>query len=384
MKTGIKVVKNFVFGTFLLATLLILPIKGTNADIVHHLYEAEFPVEGQSREERTNVIREALKVVLARISGRDTASLLAMDEVLIPKPSRLVQQFRYRNFKPDEVVPAAPEGAKPYTQKLWLRFTEKAISQLLVEQGLPIWGKSRPATLLWLVVDDQKQRLLIGNNTPHLSRTYIEQEALKRGLPIRLPLLDLADQSKLQITDVWGNFEDTILNASQRYQTEAILVGRIYLSFGNTWNTRWTLYMEGQRQDWEIANSTTLQDAVKQGIDKTGETLSLRFAQLKDVGETNTVLVQVKNITNLKTYDQAINYLQGLNIVSEVNPYKVNKDNVIFSVNSHSGRLGLAQAISLGRVLVAEVYEPVVQVQGESKDSDSQQLQAALVYKLVP
>jgi hypothetical protein len=383
MKTGIKVVKNFVFGTFLLTSLVILPIKSVKADIVHHLYEAEFPVEGQSREERTNVIREALKVVLARISGRDSASLLAMDKVLIPNPSSLVQQFRYRHFNPDEVIPAAPVGAKPYTQKLWLRFTEKAISQLLVEQGLPIWGKSRPSTLLWLVVDDQKQRILIGNNTPDLSRTFIEQEAEKRGLPIRLPLLDLADQSKVQITDVWGNFEDTILSASERYQTEAILVGRIYLSFGNTWNTRWTLYMGGQRQDWEFANTTNLQDAVKLGIDKTGEALSLRFAQLKDVGETNTVLVQVKNITNLKTYEQAINYLQGLNIVSDVNPYKVSKDNVIFSVNSHSGRLGLAQAISLGRILVTDVYEPVVQ-EGENKGADSQQLQAALVYNLVP
>jgi hypothetical protein len=382
MKTGIKVVKNFVFGAFLLATLSILPIQGIKADVVEGLYEAELPVEGQSREEQSAVIREALKSVLARISGRDSASALAADESLIPNPSRLVEQFRYRKFKTDEVIPEPADGAKPYTQMLWMRFTENALSDILVKQGLPIWGKSRPATLVWLVVDDQKQRVLIGNNTPHISRSYIEEEAKKRGLPIRLPLLDLADQSRLQITDVWGNFEDTILSASQRYQTEAILVGRIYLSFANTWNTRWTLYLEGQRQDWEIANNVNLHDAVIQGISKTGEDLSVKFAQVKDATETNTVMVQIKNITDLKTYNLTINYLQGLNIVSQINPYKVSKGSVIFEINSHSGRLGLAQAIALGHVLISDVNDPVVQT--ENKEKDSQQLQAALVYKLVP
>lgn len=382
MKTGIKVVKNFVFGAILLATLTILPVQGIKADVVEGLYEIELPVEGQGREEQTSVIREALKDVLARISGRDSAGALAADNALIPNPTRLVEQYRYRKFKADEVVPAPVDGAKPYTQMLWMRFTEKALSDILVQQGLPIWGKSRPATLVWLVVDDQKQRVLIGNNAPHISRTYIEKEARKRGLPIRLPLLDLADQSKLQITDVWANFEDTILNASQRYQTEAILVGRIYLSFANTWNTRWTLYLEGQRQDWEIPNNLNLHDAVKQGIAKTGEDLSVKFAQVKDATETNTVLVQIKNITDLKTYNQAINYLQGLNIVSQINPYKVSKGDVIFQVNSHSGRLGLAQAISLGRVLISDVNDPVVP--SANIDNSTQQLQAALVYKLVP
>lgn len=98
-------------------------------------------------------------------------------------------------------------------------------------------------------------------------------------MPFRLPLLDLADQSKLQVTDVWGNFEDTILAASSRYQTEAILVGRVYLSYAKTWNTRWSLYSAGERHDWEVANSDTLRNAVKEGLSKTGEVLSQRFAR---------------------------------------------------------------------------------------------------------
>lgn len=382
MKIRIKGTKNIVFTAFILSFMAILPISSINADIVRHLYEVEIPVEGQGRKERGLVTREALKEVLVRISGRTEADALADDEILVPRPTRFVQQFRYRKFKSGEVVPEAPDGAKTYTQKLWLRFTKKAVAKFLREQGYPVWGKTRPATLVWLVVDDQKQRILVGNSSPHVSRTYIEQEATKKGLPFRLPLMDLADQSKVQVTDVWGNFEDTILAASQRYQTEAILVGRIYLSFAKTWNTRWSLYSAGQRQDWEVSNSDSLRAAVNEGLAKTGEVLSVRFTQVEGSQENDTVLLQVKNITDLKTYNRVIKYLKGLNAVSQLEAEQVNTDNVIFRIKTRNGRLGISQAVALGHVLVAEINEPIIGK--ESSDDNPQQLKAELVYKLVP
>ena len=383
MKIRTNGIKNFVFAAIFLLITSILPITSVNADIVRHLYEVEVPVEGQGREERDYVVRQALNEILVRISGRNDAGALAEDESFVPRPTLFVQQFRYRKFKPDELIPANPiDGAKPYTQKLWLRFTEKTVSKLLREQGFPVWGKTRPATLVWLVVDDQKQRVLVGNGTQHISRAHIEQEARKKGLPFRLPLLDLADQSKLQVTDVWGNFEDTILAASSRYQTEAVLVGRIYLSFAKTWNTRWSLYSAGQRYDWEVSNSETLHVAVKEGLSKTGEVLSERFAQVDTLIESGEVLLQVKNIPDLKTYNKVTKYLKNLNIVSEIQTHQVNTDDVIFSLSSRSGRLGIAQAIALGHVLVADIGKPVIR--GEVAESKPEQLKVDLVYKRVP
>ncbi|MDH5395949.1 MAG: DUF2066 domain-containing protein [Gammaproteobacteria bacterium] len=386
MKIRINDAKIFVFIATILSIMAILPISRVNADVVNHLYEAELPVQTQSREERALVVREALKEIMVRVSGRNSASALALDETLVPSPTRFVQQFRYQKYGPNEVIPVAPDGAKPYTHKLWLLFSEEVLVSFLRQQALPVWGKTRPATLLWLVVDDQKQRILIGNNTPHPGRTYIEQHAHERGLPFRLPLLDLADQSKLQVTDVWGNFEDTILDASKRYQTESTLVGRVYLNFNKTWHTRWTLYSAGQRQDWEVNNSMTLDEAVKEGLSLTAEALSVRFAQV-NTAETNAMLsLQVKNITNLKAYNQVVDYLQNLSMVSEVQAYQVNKDNVIFHISSHSGRLGVAQAIALGHVLVADDMLPVVVagINTEAATNTSGPLQVDLIYKRVP
>ena len=383
MKIRINVIKNFVFTALFYSIATILPITTVNADIVRHLYEVEVPVEGQGREERAYVVREALKEILVRISGRNEAAALAEDELLVPRPTRFMQQFRYRKFKSNEVIPANPiDGAKPYTQKLWLRFTEKAVAKLLREQGLPVWGKTRPATLVWLVVDDQKQRILVGNSTQHISRTHIEQEATKKGLPFRLPLLDLADQSKVQVTDVWGNFEDTILDASKRYQTEAVLVGRIYLSFAKTWNTRWSLYSDGQRYDWDVSNSDTLHSAVKEGLSKTSEVLSVRFTQVNTAEDSDDVLLQVKNVSDLKTYNKVIKYLNALSVVSSVQAHQVNTDDVVFKINSRNGQAGIAQAISLGHVLVNDISEPIIR--DSSSENTSDKLKADLIYKLVP
>jgi len=386
MKIRINGTKNFIFSAIIVLITSILPFSAVNADIVRHLYEAEVPVEGQGREERTYIVREALKEVLVRVSGQNGAAVLAENEEIIPKPTRLVQQFRYRKFKSDELIPPNPiDGAKPYTQKLWLRFTKKTINHLLREQGFPVWGKNRPATLVWLVVDDQKHRVLIGNSTVHSSRTFIEQEAVKKGLPFRLPLLDLADQSKLQVTDVWGNFEDTILDASLRYQTEAVLVGRIYLSYAKTWNTRWSLYSSGERHDWEEANSETLRTAVKEGLAKTGEILSARFTQVTTADDAGSILLQIKNISNLKAYNKVVKYLTGLNTVTKLQTFQVNTKDVIFSIESRSGRLGIAQAISLGHVLIADISQPLVLNEKiESKAEPTNQIKTDLIYKLVP
>ncbi len=362
--------------------VMIMPVLPVNAAVVSGLYEITVPVVTQSREERELVVRDALKAMLMRISGRNDAALLAEDETLVPRPTRLVQQFRYRKFAADEVIPPVAEGEKPYRQKLWLRFTASAIGDLLRQHGFPVWGKNRPAILLWLVVDDQRHRVLMGNNMDHAARTLVAEEAKKHGLPVRLPLLDLADQSRIQVTDVWGNFEDTILSASARYHTEAVLVGRIYLGYGKTWFGRWSLYNTGQRDDWQVNGTESLRAAIREGLNKTTELLSQRFAQVDTLLDKEQVIVKVRNIADLKSYNLAMRYLQGLNVVSAVEVLQVKPQDVTFALTTRSGRLGIAQAISLGHLLEAEFQSAVVT--REPENSPVKKLQPDLLFRLVP
>ena len=167
-------------------------------------------------------------------------------------------------------------------QVLWMRFDEGAISKLLHDNQMPVWGRTRPATLLWLVVDDRRKRTLISNDKQAKARLIIEQQAKLRGLPLRLPLYDLTDRANLSVSDIWGNFEEAILRASSRYQTEAVLVGRVYRTSSNNWDGRWTLYTEGRQQSWQTSGES-LEVALLPGVSQTTGILAQHYAQVDSV-----------------------------------------------------------------------------------------------------
>lgn len=344
---------------WLLAVLFVTGLSLTRLEAaqVEGLYEDEIPVVAQGRKERSEVLERAMQTVLVRISGRgDVASLAGIgSETRLAR--RYIEQFRYRTL--DKPV-TEPVSGKETSQVLWVRFNEKAINQLLHRNNLPIWGRNRPSVLVWLVVDDRRQRHLISNDSQHVVRSILEQQAQQRGLPLRFPLLDLTDRSNLSISDVWANFEDTIIAASKRYQAEAILVGRVYQDYSGGWNGRWSLYNQGRREDWSSRNDV-LAGTIAPGIEKTTNSLARQYAKVQQQGENSQLLVEVSAVKGLVEYNKVHDYLLSLTTVTSIQPYQVERDKVIFQVVSRSGRVGLEQSISLGNVLVENIPEtPVI------------------------
>ena len=188
----------------LVAVLLTLP-QQLQADVINDLYLAEVPVASQDREERQEAIRTGLNQVLVRVTGSNQVLTTPAIEAALTQPTRYVQRFRYQK----------QEQAGQTQLMLWVRFDEGVITKLLHDNQMPVWGRTRPATLLWLVVDDRRKRTLISNDRKtDEARRIIEEQARLRGLPLRLPLNDLADRASLSVTDIWGNFEEAILQAS--------------------------------------------------------------------------------------------------------------------------------------------------------------------------
>jgi hypothetical protein len=354
------------------------------ADEVTNLYEASVPVENQDKDIRTDAIRTAFTQVLIRVSGRsdigDAQQFPAIAQA-INTATAFAQQYRYIKTPP-------PADGQPSGLALWVRFDETALGKLLRDNHLPVWGTTRPATLLWLAVDNRGQRELLGADSRNETYTILQDRAKLRGVPLRLPLLDLTDRTSLHVSDVWGNFESTILQASQRYQTEAVLVGRVFQSYDGKWTGRWSLYVESGRDDWTVTGST-LADVLNPGIDKTAESLALRYAQVYQV-DTGKVLVEVKAIKGLADYNRVVKYLQSISHVTAVQPVELAAASAVFQVTIPGGRLAVARAVSLGRVLASEPVEsvPVASLPtATAKDTvkpDPGVLVPDLIYRLVP
>lgn len=371
-----------VFTVLVFFTAMIRPVV---AEEVPNLYEASVAVENQDKEKRTEAIRAAFTEVLVRVSGKTnlaTSPEYPSIKTAIETATRYAQQYRYLKTSPAADTQQAG-------LMLWVRFDETATSRLLRDNNLPVWGSARPATLLWLAVDDRGRRELLGNDARNETYTLLLERAKLRGLPIRFPLLDLTDRTNLRVSDVWGNFESTILQASQRYQTEAVLVGRVFQSYSGAWTARWSLYSDSRRTDWTV-NGKTIAEVLNPGIDNTAESLALRYAQVGQVDD-RSVLVEVKAIKGLADYNRAMKYLHSISHVSSVQPYQVAAESAIFQVTVPGGRLAVARAVALGRVLAAE---PVASVPvatnpgqppaGDTTANTTHLIMADLVYRLVP
>ena len=371
------VVPTRLFSLFILSLLLNIGLSGiARADDVPGLYESEITVSTQAVEERRAALAAGMRQVLLRVSGRSIVLTITAVEDALTQPTRYVERYRYRNR-------TGPEGTEE--KVLWVRFDEKAINKLLRDNRMPVWGRTRPAVLVWMVVDDRQSRILLGNNVSHPAKDLIAEQAELRGIPLRWPMLDLSDRANITTSDVWGSFEDTIIKASRRYQTEAILVGRVYKTYGGSWNVRWTLYDRGHREDWN-ARAESLVEALIPGVDNTASLLAQRFAQVESSEQNNTVLVQVYGVKTLAAYNKTLKYLSQLAVVTDAQPHSIFPDHVIFRLNSRNGRLAVSQAIALGHTLVEKAMRTapaVSQPTTPGATSPVANVQADLIYRLI-
>ncbi|MDZ7802909.1 DUF2066 domain-containing protein [Thiohalophilus sp.] len=329
----------------LLAGLIWLVATPLSAEEVPGLYEAEVPVESQDREVREVALRVALQQVLVRVTGRRRVLTMADMEPLLEQAPRYVQQFRYQAREAN--------GKQEPTELLWVRFDKQAVDRLLRENRLPIWGRTRPATLIWLVVDDRRERELLSNDMDTRARQAIEQQARLRGLPLRFPLMDLTDRSVISVSDVWGNFEDNILQASARYDAEAVLVGRVAKTTSGGWSGRWNLYQEGRSQNWNAAGQA-LEEVIVPGINRLADLLAEQFARLGQNDQHEQLRVRVSDVNGLADFNRVMNYLKDLALVKEVSIEQIEANNLTLMLSSRHGRLAINQAVSLGHTLKAE------------------------------
>lgn len=363
--------------------LWLLPALNTSAEVVENLYLVEVPVADQERDTRTRALTDALRQVLMRVSGRDELALMEPGvEQALALPTRYVERYRY----------TVREANGERRLLLQVRFAPEAVNRVLRDSRLPVWGRNRPGVLAWVVIDDRHGRKLLSSGSPAAWRDEVAREAARRGLPLRLPLYDLTDRARLTVADVWGNFEDRILDASQRYQVQAVLVGKIYKTYGNRWRSRWTLYNEGRRDDWE-SEGKTLGAALAAGIAGSTRQLAERYARVAATTLPGVVRVRVVGIRDLADYTRAFRYLARLDGVTRAAPDEVRPASALFSLASRNGLPAISRAIELGHTLVPETATTVPAPVAPSAAGEADRAAAAparepltadLVYRLVP
>lgn len=309
------------------------------------LYTAEVPVDREADDPRGDAYRLALQEILLRVSGSQLANNPEAVEELFPNPASYVMQFR----------PGADDT-------LWVSFDGEAVEQSLRAAGETFWGAERPLTLVWLAVDwGQGDREIIGSVDPdrieqesrsidrnRMLRERFLEIAERRGLPLVFPLLDTTDLQSVTFADIWGGFDELILDASQRYDASSILIGRIRPASGQ--RSRWTYYFAGA----ETA-MTGPPEAVM------GQIADLLASEFAIVGDTpvEAVALNVSGIVSVDAYGNVQRILKDVSLIENFTVTEVSGDRVSYRVEVRGGADRLSRALRFNGLVEQDVLDPV-------------------------
>lgn len=311
--------------------LLVIVAAPVWAVEVASLYTAQVPLDPEEDNPRAAAYDMALADVLLRVSGTELANDPEMIDLLFPEPASYIVQFR-----PGE------------EDTLWVSFDGEAIERVLRQAGQTVWGSDRPLTLVWLAVDwGQGEREIVAADDPVRSRDearsidrnrLLRQRVLdiaeRRGLPVAFPLLDTIDRQNLSFSDIWGGFDDALIGASQRYEADAIIVGRIRPA--SAARNRWSFYLGGEERSW-----TGEPELV---INYVADLLAAEFA-ISGGAVPETIELAVSGISSVESFGAVENLLTELPVVEQFSIVEVDGDRVKFRVTAVGGVDRLRRAL---------------------------------------
>jgi hypothetical protein len=328
-----------------LLVLLILAAfsSGAWAGRIDDLYSAEVSLPGGASSGLPEAFDAALAEVLVKVTGR--RGVAADEEVMkrFENASTLVQQYR---IDPGGMV--------------WILFDGAAIKRILDRAGQPVWGEERPITLVWMIMDaGQGEREILASGpgdgeifaTPAWRRKDASTEALvreilvttakQRAVPVMLPLVDSEDVTSISVSEVWGGFVESLVAASARYGSDAILVGRARLPSVEGARVRWTLLLDEDRVDWE--------SDIAGGPNELADFFAARLATSIDASRR--IMLRVGGVDSLNDYGRVSGYIGALDVVEGFTVDRVFEDEVIFALTVRGDVNRLRRAIGLRRVL---------------------------------
>jgi hypothetical protein len=324
------------------------------------LYTVQVPFDPEEKDPRASAYKRGLWEIVVRVTGSELPVETSILEELFPNPARYVLQFRQDSD--DETFLITFDGAN--------------IENVLRSAGKSVWGIDRPLTLVWLAVEtmmpsyepyfgqrcqplfkrywgqdereitavDDPQRMdgaLRSIDRNRLLCERIQNTASRRGIPITFPLMDTEDLKNVSFTDIWGGFDEQLLQASRRYQVNSILVGRI--SPGTLKRNRWTYYFDDIQQDWsgepeDIVNF--LADALAAEFSFAGN------ARLE------TVTVNIAGIDSVRAYGTVQRFLENLSLIEEFEVHTVKGGKIRYEIRLRGTSIRLARALQSSNILI--------------------------------
>lgn len=317
----------------LVSVLLMMP--QAHAVVVENLYAVEVPVVDQTAATRRVAFKKGLSEVLIRVTGdRNIFSLIKL-----PYSSSYVKQFQYHEAE-IELEPAVGDATddlsdqqnKP-TQILWIQYNETKVKEFVRSNALPLWGKLRSESIIWIAVNDGVNRYVLKSGDTSILKTIVGNAANRRAVPVLWPKIDPQERA-IRFADVWAGFYQPIKDASGTKNADSpIIIGRLSWE-GERWKSNWSLLLEGNNVDWAIEHAD-YNEVIVEAIETAADLMGQQFA-LFDTGDINSfhaIDIVIKDIDSVVALNRVKKYLSTMPLVQTFNMNRIENDQVFFNVS---------------------------------------------------
>lgn len=321
-----------------------LACQSAAARDVADLYAGEAEVADRSAAELKRGARVALDQVLLKLTGSRRGAAAAGKAVTRAAADLLLQYAYEPQAQGDALV-------------LKAQFDETALGTELDSLEVPIWGKERPDTAVWLVLDAGVSRQLISGDEPGLVGAAVLERARARGIPVLLPLMDIEESQHLAHAGDWAGLATTAIALSGRYRTPATLVGHLQQSGPGIWETRWRLQVGETQREWQESGDI-LELLLDDAVDALADTLAGRFADPLQLAQAEPLDLAILGVNSAADYARVATYLDGLDTVRDLFVAGVSNRALRVRFSARGGRAALARSIAFGRVLAPVEGQP--------------------------
>jgi hypothetical protein len=306
---------------------------------VKDLYDIDIPVDNRDSARLNETFELALIDVLMRVTGK--REIITQNGVgdLLKNPAQYVQQYRYMETE-----------EQPPLLRLWVRFDGPALEGRLIRLGLPVWGKERPAVLIWLAIEQGGQRYLAVQGSDLDAYGVIKATAHRLRIPVIFPLLDLEDRNIVSVADVVGGFDDRVRQASTRYRADAALIVRATGHSDGYWKTHWRLYSGDEAADW-VSSGNDFDAVLRDGMEHTVMNLSSHLAVNYQSEDGAMATLIVDGVEQLEDYARLLAYIDGLALINRQYPHSIEATRASFQLHLRGAPRDLERLIDLGGVL---------------------------------
>lgn len=304
---------------FFILCVCLFNINHACAVIVPDLYQVEVAVADQKDSSRNAGVREAFKKLLIKISGSDAVLNNPLLMSAQNNPEAYLQGYTYHKEASDSQI----------SIQLW--FSKELVLPLMKKANATIWGENRPLLLSWLVVE-APNKTIISKQMAQWQAPF-ENAFDERGIPLLWPSIDSRDKKSLSVNALWSLSSSRIKTASTRYNSDAVLAGKLFQNSNGTWKYTGVLTQGLQNKTLSVSGNTS--DSVLTAL---ASNVSQYFADQFAIKSNSMngqlgVRISVKKIKDFTDYSKVLAYLESLTGVDSVEVSQVDNEDLQLYLN---------------------------------------------------